>query len=161
LSYRIQVQRNGHLTLSCAHPNCFEGNYADCDERAERRACKGNNTWVGGFERTVDGKLYLQCCKFELLPIYGERLLEFVKVRRGQFFEGKTKTVSKHDNYVIYFDVITNIRRVGNLSPRDVRNEHYELSVTRYTCGREPEFKPAWIKPNPWPFFDTKEGAVI
>ncbi|GMT24129.1 hypothetical protein PFISCL1PPCAC_15426, partial [Pristionchus fissidentatus] len=155
IPFGFEVHKNGHLTLLCSRPNCFDKRYAECDERPERSECKGNDTWVGGMERTVDGQLFLQCCKFEPLSIYGEKLFDDVKVRRGEYFEGEEKTEEK-DDYVIYFDLITNIRRIGAKSTRDMRNEHYELSVSRFHCGKEPESKTEWKKTNTWPHFNTK-----
>ncbi|KAF8375020.1 wrt-5 [Pristionchus pacificus] len=156
IPFGFEVHKNGHLTLLCSRPNCFDKRYAECSERAEEKECTGNDTWVGGLERTVDGQLFLQCCKFEPLANYGEKLFNDVKVRRGEYFEGEEKT-EENDDYVVYFDLITNIKRIGSPSTRDMRNEHYELAVSRFHCGKEPEVNAVWKKKNYWPFFKTKD----
>ncbi|CAI4228401.1 unnamed protein product [Auanema sp. JU1783] len=150
IPYGLEVHRDGHLTLLCSKPNCHEKKYAECPERPETDTCSGNDTWVGGLQKTVDGQVSLQCCQYELLEKYSEIIYDNVIVRRGEFYEGEEK-LDLNDEDVIAFDLISNLQ----LST-DAKGEFYSLTIRRFYCGKIPDSSPQWLQANQWPYWDEQ-----
>ncbi|CAD6192847.1 unnamed protein product [Caenorhabditis auriculariae] len=146
IPYGFEVHKSGVVRLLCSRPNCFEKHYSECPERPESKTCSENDTWVGGLEKTIDGRLVLTCCWFEDLPVYGNLKHSDIIVRAGEFYEGDEKTNDEED--VLYFDVITNIEEA-----KDRHGPYYKLTVYRYNCENEPEKRPEWFKRRQWPYW--------
>ncbi|CAJ0603121.1 unnamed protein product [Cylicocyclus nassatus] len=158
IPFGIEVHKDGHLVLLCSRPNCHEKKYAvsltECPERAEALSCPSNTSWVGGLQKTVDGKLYLQCCEYPMMKDYGQLMFTNVVVRRGEFFEAEER-YDKNDEDVIHFDIITNIEK-----GEDDRGEFYRLTVHRYYCGKIPDMPQAWYLEKHWPFWPDMDSSA-
>ncbi|VDP25634.1 unnamed protein product [Heligmosomoides polygyrus] len=136
IPFGIEVHKDGHLALLCSRPNCHEKKYAECPERAEEKSCSSNTSWVGA-ARAI--RLFISFSNLHLCIK--------VIVRRGEFFEAEER-YDKNDEDVIYFDLITNIRRGV-----DDKGEYYSLTIHRYHCGRIPDTPPNWYLRKNWPFW--------
>ncbi|KAK6012947.1 hypothetical protein OSTOST_21873, partial [Ostertagia ostertagi] len=145
----FQVHKDGHLALLCSRPNCHEKKYAN---EPKQSRVQSNTSWVGGLQKTVDDELLLQCCEYDLMEKYGQLMFSNVIVRRGEFFEAEEK-YDKNDEDVIYFDLISNIRR-----DYDEKGEFYSLTIYRYFCGRIPDTPPEWYMKKNWPYWPEQEN---
>ncbi|VDM10863.1 unnamed protein product [Wuchereria bancrofti] len=134
IPFGIEVHPNAQPLLHCSRPSCFERRYADCDDRAQRKSCESNDSWVGGFEKGYGNHqpLYVQCCAFEGLADHSSPLYHTI-IKPGQYFEGEEQVEEETDT-VISFDVITDFKmiRPTNLSI------FYEMTVRRLRCHELP-----------------------
>ncbi|KAK0398989.1 hypothetical protein QR680_002849 [Steinernema hermaphroditum] len=135
IPYGLEIYRNGQPALLCSRPNCFDKFYADCDERAMRKSCDSNSSWVGGFDKGLGmhQPLYVQCCEFELFAAHSENIYQEVTIRPGEYFEGEEIT-DKFGDGVIAFDVISNIHMV----PEANSSVAYKIDVRRFHCNKLP-----------------------
>ncbi|CAI5449237.1 unnamed protein product [Caenorhabditis angaria] len=144
----MEVHISGVARLLCGKPNCFDKNYSECPERAEsRKGCKKENEWIGGFDATIDGKLYTMCCEFENLKDFVKPKYKEVRIRRGEYFEGEEK--QNDDGDVTSFDVIKDIQTYRD----DSGNPYYNLTVYNFNCVPLAEQTPKWVLKTHWPYF--------
>ncbi|VDK24703.1 unnamed protein product [Anisakis simplex] len=94
-------------------PRNFRGMIKDCDDRALRKSCDQNNTWVGGFDKGIGyhQPLYVQCCESDELLKYSTALYSGVVVRPGEYFEGEEQ-VDPATEELVSFDIITNLKLI-------------------------------------------------
>jgi len=147
--YGLEVYRNGQPQLLCSRPNCFDKIYSDCDERAMRKTCDSNTTWVGGFDKSygLSQPLYLQCCEYEFLPAISDVLYTDVIIRPGEYYEGE-EVMDKSDNEeMTAFDLISNMRKIGGKNSTDPIS--YAVDVRRVRCNEVAVQKR--YKPWHWP----------
>uniref|UniRef100_A0A1I7Y9X1 Uncharacterized protein n=1 Tax=Steinernema glaseri TaxID=37863 RepID=A0A1I7Y9X1_9BILA len=133
IPYGLEIYRNGQPVLLCSRPNCFDKFYADCDERAMRKSCDSNSTWVGGFDKGL-GKhqpLYVQCCEFEFFAAHSESIYQEVTIRPGEYFEGEEIT-DKFGEDIIAFDIISNIQMIPDTNSTIA----YKIDVRRFHCDK-------------------------
>ncbi|MCP9266333.1 hypothetical protein DINM_021864 [Dirofilaria immitis] len=118
IPFGIEVYPNAQPLLHCSRPSCFERRYADCDDRARRKSCESNDSWVGGFEKDYGN---------HQPPLY------HTIIKPGQYFEGEEQVEEETDT-VVSFDVITDFKmiRPPNLSI------FYEMTVRRLRCYELP-----------------------
>uniref|UniRef100_A0A0M3I829 WxxW domain-containing protein n=2 Tax=Ascaris TaxID=6251 RepID=A0A0M3I829_ASCLU len=137
IPYGLEVHRNGQPILLCSRPNCFEKKYAECDDRALRKSCDENNTWVGGFDKAYGyhQPLYVQCCESEDLLKHSTPLYNAVAIRPGEYFEGEEQMDVTGDE-VVSFDIITNLRLIRDPNTTIA----YLMDVRRMHCN---EFEPS------------------
>ncbi|KAL3123120.1 hypothetical protein niasHT_005053 [Heterodera trifolii] len=152
IPYGIEIYHNGMPSLLCSRPNCFDKMYADCDERATRKACDSKTTWVGGFDKGYGDfqPLYLQCCEFEMLPALSKELYSNVIIRPGEYFEGE-EIMDKYGEEVIAFDLITNLRKINGDGTKNSKNSSvsYSVDIRRFHCDQMT--RPKRYKPWKWP----------
>uniref|UniRef100_A0A914H2S7 Uncharacterized protein n=1 Tax=Globodera rostochiensis TaxID=31243 RepID=A0A914H2S7_GLORO len=151
IPYGIEIYHNGMPSLLCSRPNCFDKMYADCDERAIRESCESNTTWVGGFDKGYGNfqPLYLQCCEFELLPALSKELYSNVIIRPGEYFEGE-EIMDKFGEEVIAFDLITNLKKVGDGTNNNKNSSlSFLIDIRRFHCDQM--VRPKRYKPGKWP----------
>ncbi|TMS39964.1 hypothetical protein L596_006411 [Steinernema carpocapsae] len=136
IPYGLEIYRNGQPALLCSKPNCFHNYYADCDERAMRKSCDSNNTWVGGFDKEIGlhQPLYVQCCEFEFFAEHSESIYQEVTIKPGEYFEGEEIT-DKFGEDVLSFDVISNIRMVKDPNSTVA----FKIDVRRFHCDKLPK----------------------
>lgn len=148
IPYGIEVYHNGQPSLLCSRPNCFEKTYADCDERANKKSCDSNTTWVGGFDKGYGNfqPLYVQCCEFEMLPLLSKELYSNVIVRPGEYFEGE-EIMDKFGEQVLAFDLLTNMRKIDGNGPNS--SIAYVIDIRRFHCDQM--IRPKRYKPWRWP----------
>jgi len=147
IPYGIEIYRNGQPALLCSRPTCFEKVYSDCDERATRRSCNSNTSWVGGLDKSYGNSqpLYVQCCEFEMLPLLSEPLYSNVIIRPGEYFEGE-EIMDKINEEMISFDLITNLKKVGGHGNSSIA---YIIDIRRLKCNEMA--RPKRYKPWNWP----------
>uniref|UniRef100_A0A914LII5 Uncharacterized protein n=1 Tax=Meloidogyne incognita TaxID=6306 RepID=A0A914LII5_MELIC len=145
IPYGVEVYHNGQPALLCSKPNCFDKNYAECDERAIHKSCNSNTSWVGGFDKSYGNSqpLYVQCCEFENLPIFSKELYSNVLIRPGEYFEGE-EILDKFGEEVLAFDFIKNMRKVGEKD-----SIGYLIDIWRFHCDQM--VRPKRYKPWKWP----------
>uniref|UniRef100_A0A7E4UYG5 WxxW domain-containing protein n=1 Tax=Panagrellus redivivus TaxID=6233 RepID=A0A7E4UYG5_PANRE len=149
IPYGLEVFRNGQPSLLCSRPNCFEKTYADCDERAMRKSCPSNTSWVGGFDKGygLHEPLYVQCCEFEDLPRLSEVLFTSVIIRPGEYFEGEEVTNGQSEK-IVSFDLISDITMIRE-GPPDNQTLAYKIDIRRFHCSKM--VKPKIVKNWRWP----------
>ncbi|KAI1715608.1 warthog protein 5 [Ditylenchus destructor] len=148
IPYGIEIYRNGQPSLLCSRPSCFEKTYADCDERALRKSCESNTSWVGGFDKSYGNQqpLYVQCCEFETLPLLSEPLYSNVIIRPGEYFEGE-EIMDKLGQEVLSFDLITNLKLIPGTQKNSTPS--YQIDIRRFHCSEM--VRPKRYKPWKWP----------
>uniref|UniRef100_A0A0N4ZHT7 3D domain-containing protein n=1 Tax=Parastrongyloides trichosuri TaxID=131310 RepID=A0A0N4ZHT7_PARTI len=148
----IEVDQNGRLSLSCTKPSCFKKSYSDCEERAFKRSCQSETSWVGGITnyapRIIDG-FYLQCCEFEQLPSVSRVIKENLIVRPGEYYDGE-EILDDIGDELVSFDLISDISK----NVFENNTIYYKVKVVRFYCDKLVKI----AKPhNNWPYFDENE----
>ncbi|VDN31460.1 unnamed protein product [Gongylonema pulchrum] len=112
IPFGLEIYHNAQPQLLCSRPTCFERRFADCDDRALRKSCESNDSWVGGFDKGYGDHqpLYVQCCTFEGLAEYSSPLYR-TTIKPGEYFEGEEQ-IDEETEQVVSFDVITNFRMI-------------------------------------------------